>query len=308
MNLNLPSSKKINKFFLSKDATLNSDEKVDLILSPEFYWCRSFDIPVTRVSAALKFLPTLFEEIVTKGTYNYFCIKKSDSSYLCFAYESQVVIEHIKNSGLSLNQIRHIYFAQTQMEDFSEFCIDNKKFVYVNNILTKYPSSFNKNIENISSVFENNNNKHKVDFKFYTHVFDKKYLYLMLIISGIVIGINGLKYMQSQKNITVNEKKIKALKRQYKLPRTQLQLNSILKSFHSQKNSNERFFGALSYVMNIPNIKNKKIINSIEYKEKRLIIDFINLEQKSIEKYIKAVYPKAKISLNKKNINVKISL
>jgi predicted transcriptional regulator len=43
--LNLVSSSKSRKIFLSSNTKIYENSKVDIILSPEFYWVRIFDIP-----------------------------------------------------------------------------------------------------------------------------------------------------------------------------------------------------------------------------------------------------------------------
>ena len=83
------------------------NSKVDIILSPEFYWIRIFDIPVKNIAQAKAVLPSLFEDILLKvGELSYQVIKLEEGKYLCFAYINKKVFEAIKNSGINLSLVK----------------------------------------------------------------------------------------------------------------------------------------------------------------------------------------------------------
>ena len=78
---------KNSKIFLCSNTKIETSFKVDIILSPEFYWVRIFDIPVKNITQAKNVLPTLFEDIVDSiSDLSYQVIKLEDNKYLCFAY------------------------------------------------------------------------------------------------------------------------------------------------------------------------------------------------------------------------------
>lgn len=122
-------SNKSKKIFLSTNSRVFENSKVDIILSPEFYWVRIFEIPVKNIFQAKQIIPTLFEDLIDEnGDLSYQVIKLEENKYLCFAYINQKIFEAIKESGLNLSLVNRVYFAQNECKEFSQFFIDGKKF------------------------------------------------------------------------------------------------------------------------------------------------------------------------------------
>ena len=93
MNLVLDKNSKI---FLCADTKIESSFKVDIILSPEFYWIRIFELPVKNITQAKNVLPTLFEDIVENTSeHSYQVLKLEENKYLCFAYVNKRIYEEI---------------------------------------------------------------------------------------------------------------------------------------------------------------------------------------------------------------------
>ena len=65
--MNIVSNNKSTKIFLSSNTKIYETSKVDIILSPEFYWVRIFEIPVKNTIQAKAVLPTLFEDLLLKS-------------------------------------------------------------------------------------------------------------------------------------------------------------------------------------------------------------------------------------------------
>ena len=104
--MNIVSNNKSRKIFLSSNTKIYETSKVDIILSPEFYWVRIFEIPVKNTTQAKAVLPTLFEDLLLKVTdLSYQVIKLEENKYLCFAYINKKIFEAIKNSGINLSLV-----------------------------------------------------------------------------------------------------------------------------------------------------------------------------------------------------------
>ena len=83
--LNRTKNKKVKKVFLSLDTKIYETSKVDIILSPEFYWVRVFKLPVKSITQAKTVIPSLFEDlIVDNDKLSYYIIKIEENKYLCF--------------------------------------------------------------------------------------------------------------------------------------------------------------------------------------------------------------------------------
>ena len=118
------------KVFLSTNTKITSTQKVNIILSPELYWVRIFDIPVKNTTHARHVLPTLFEDILSNvSELSYQVVKLEENKYLCFAYVNKTIYEAIKKSGIPLSLVDNIYFAQNECKSYPQFIVDNKSFL-----------------------------------------------------------------------------------------------------------------------------------------------------------------------------------
>ncbi len=85
------SNKEVQKIFLTSNTeVVDFQKKIDIIISPEFYWVRKFEIPVKNETQARHVLPTLFEDIVNDDAILiYQVIKLEENKFLCFAYNNK---------------------------------------------------------------------------------------------------------------------------------------------------------------------------------------------------------------------------
>ena len=282
-------SNKIKKVFLSKDTKLDNSSKVDLLLSPELYWIRLFDIPVKSLTQAKEVLPTLFEDIVESvNELNYQVLKVDENKYLCFAYENKLIFECIKKSGLNISNINAIYFAQNECAFLKDFKIENKNFFYTNeNILVKVPnellSTSNNLEEHINSI---ELSSHKVDIKLYSDILANKYLISIFLICISFSLINMYKYFQYKSNNSALELKIQNIKKANKLPQSSIQTDNILKKYNKNIENEVKKREFLRYVLK----KNKFKMNEFDLKKNMATIRFENVNKKSIEEYISKKY------------------
>jgi len=80
-----------NIIFLQKNKSYTINDTINLILSPEFYWVRIFDIPVDSKKEALATLPNLFEDFIVMVGYKFFLQKLSKHNYFGLTYnESEI--------------------------------------------------------------------------------------------------------------------------------------------------------------------------------------------------------------------------
>ena len=147
--MNLVSSNKIKKIFLCSNMKIYENSKVDIILSPEFYWVRIFDIPVKNITQAKAVLPTLFEDILSKvGELSYQVIKLEENKYLCFAYINKKIFEAIKQTGVNLSLVNGVSFEDANEKSNIVFNYTNTKQTGIlpNSNLSK--NNFNISISN----------------------------------------------------------------------------------------------------------------------------------------------------------------
>jgi hypothetical protein len=230
----LSSNNKI--LFLTKNSKFSYNSKVNIVLSPELYWVRIFDIPIKNSNDILKVLPSLFEDFLDIERYKFYFINLEDDKKMCFAYDEDLIFKSIKNSGLSPKKVSKIYFAQIELSNLDSFKIDNEYFIYQDKILLKVPAQFvnldeivNYEIDNIKlskhSIYLNKTNKY----------IDMKSLYTISIFLFIIALINFTKISFINKDIDkLKMQQIKSYKR-YKLPPTLVQTKSIIKNLQKKQ-------------------------------------------------------------------------
>jgi hypothetical protein len=304
--LNLVSSKS-KKIFLCSDTKINETSKVDIILSPEFYWVRIFDIPVKNISQARAVVPTLFEDLLHDITdLSYQVIKLETNKYLCFAYINQKIYEAIKQSGINLSLVNSIYFAQHECKNFKQFYVDDKSFLYTQDeILVKIPKELLSEKVDLKNYIENINlSANRVDIKLYSNFLTSKQINMILAFCLIFIVINFSKYFIYSNEISNLDKKMQDIKISNNLPNSMIQIDSIISSNKkiAQKEINKR--EAIYYILS----NNDFEIKNIELQNDILNIDFLNVNGKKLEEYISKKYKI--ISTNSSNLisNIKVQL
>ncbi len=311
--MNLLLNKNIQKYFLTKNTKITCDEKVDIILSPQFYWIRIFNIPVSNCTQALKVMNNLFENILPENEdFLYHIVKLEDKKFLCFAFNNDTILEYIKLSTLNLAQINTVYFAQTQMKHYKSFTIDNSTFIYEKDILIKINSSLCKNTKVLSNnlnqlTIPNKLDENKVNIKFYSNTINTKYIYILSIILFAIIFINISKYISYSNNINdLNQINVKLIKK-HNIPKTNLQMNSILNSMQKKVNKNTNFREVLSYILKFNKINNTKI-EKIVFKNDKLILAFSNAKWSILKTYIEKKYTIINKKLNDNLLEIEIKI
>lgn len=304
--MNLVSSKS-KKIFLCSNTKINETSKVDIILSPEFYWVRIFDIPVKNISQARAVVPTLFEDLLHDITdLSYQVIKLETNKYLCFAYINQKIYEAIKQSGINLSLVNSIYFAQHECKNFKQFYVDDKSFLYTQDeILVKIPKELLSEKVDLKNYIENINlSANRVDIKLYSNFLTSKQINMILAFCLIFIVINFSKYFIYSNEISNLDKKMQDIKISNNLPNSMIQIDSIISSNKkiAQKEINKR--EAIYYILS----NNDFEIKNIELQNDILNIDFLNVNGKKLEEYISKKYKI--ISTNSSNLisNIKVQL
>jgi len=120
--------KSIKTLFLTKTSYYECDEKINIILSPELYWVRIFDIPIKNKNDVVKVMPSFFESFLDVDNYKFYVIELEDNKKLCFAYDESLITKTIQDANLTLNQISNIFFAQTELNSLKLFHIHKIKY------------------------------------------------------------------------------------------------------------------------------------------------------------------------------------
>ena len=300
-------SNKSKKIFLSTNSRVFENSKVDIILSPEFYWVRIFEIPVKNIFQVKQIIPTLFEDLIDENEdLSYQVIKLEENKYLCFAYINQKIFEAIKESGLNLSLVNRVYFAQNECKEFSQFFIDGKSFLYTNDgILVKVPNEvITKSLDLKEVINSINLSSNRVDIKLYNNFLTPKQINVVLLFCLVLLVLNFSKYFSYSNEISKIDEKIENLKKINNLPTSMIQIDSIISSNKkiSQKEIEKR--EAIFYVLSNKDFE----VKNIELQNDVLSIDFLNVDK---EKIIQHVSNKYKIISNNTQdliLNIKVQI
>lgn len=307
--MTLVSSKETRKIFLTSNTELSEvSGKIDIIVSPEFYWVRKFEIPVKTEAQARHVLPTLFEDIVQEfSSLAYQVIKLEENQFLCFAYNNKKIYEAIKKSNIPTSNISSIYFAQNECKNFKAFYIDELVFMYTDeNILVKVPN--NIQVEEaipLRRVVGNiKPSSYKLQVKFYNDVISSKFYYTLFTIFGILIATNFFKYFTYSNEINNLNNKMENIKKVNKVPKSNLQLDSILRkySLNVQKENKKR--EAISYIFN--NVKFD--LKSLYLDKETIHLEYLSVSKQELESFLKRKFKNLSIKQNAFNTKVSIKL
>jgi hypothetical protein len=298
---------KNNKIFLSSDTKIETSFKVDIILSPEFYWIRIFDIPVKNISQARDVLSTLFEDIIDNtNDLSYQVLKLEENKYLCFAYCNKKIYEAIKDSGINLSLVNSVYFAQNECKDFKQFNLEDKSFLYTEDgILVKVPNDLileklDLN-EHINSITLSSN---KVDIKLYNNILSRKQISFISIVCLLVSFINFIKIYDYKSESNNIEKQINDEKVRNNLPSSILQVDSIINKYKAISNTEIQKREAFHYILKNNNFE----INSLVLEKDILILNIKNNNKKRDENYINKKYKIISSQINNSNLDIRIKL
>lgn len=296
------------KIFLTSTTQIDSlDKKADIIVSPEFYWVRIFHIPVKTEKQAKTLLPVLFEEVIDiEESLTYKAIKKSENTYLCFAYDEGEIFKAIKNAKIQTSNIGSIYFAQNECQAFEKFQIDNQTFIYTeDDILVKVPPSYVEHAQNLSNKLEDLElSSHKFNIKLHQSLISSKNLNLIFIALFLIFTANIIKYFSYSSSISEIETKIENLTSNNNLPSSFLQLQSIYDNSKKNIETELKKREALAYILQ----NNQYDLKSIRLSGNKINLEYYSSKNKrKIKKLLQKKFKAVSIQQSVSSLKVRVS-
>jgi hypothetical protein len=270
-------------------------ENVNIVLSPEFYWLRVFDLPINSKKEVLEVLPSLFEEFIDVSNKKYYVKKLNDNKYLCFAYDESIIIEAIKNANISFSQINNIYFAQIELlsivksKNISCMKIDNICLGYMNDILVQVPITLQVNNTNDIDLSSLQLSKDTINIRETSQYISPKNLYILSFVSIFLSVVILAKMLVLNQLISNIPEQIDSIKSKYNMPSSTIQTNSILKRLNKISKTQIKLREAYKYIFDFKSKYGGNMI-SCEYKDKKFTIKFTNIKPKVLVDYIKKKY------------------
>jgi len=224
-------------------------EKVDIILSPQFYWIKKIDIPIKSQREAKKIAQNYFD---LKGNFLFDAVKIGDTFF---------AIALDKNLELNINKkyINSLRIAQVELYNFDEINIaSNYQLKKIEDILFCFPIN-NSQAPNIDEILPNLKLSNYTINLYNAVEIDKTSISLMLFIFLILnISLDGLIYTYKKELSNIKAKKEQLSK--YNLPLTNIQLDSILLDLKLTQKNNIKLKKDLKFFSRIPLNKGEKVI------------------------------------------------
>jgi hypothetical protein len=274
------------------------DEKVDIVLSPTLYWVKKVSLPVKSVREVIKLLPSVFEESIPNGNYNYYAYKSGDE-FIAFAYDDKFILDTLTQKGINSSNIGKIYFAQSELSYIDgALKINEEQSVYVKDgILILVPCCWIDEVGELD-VSDLKHSKHNIALAQFDHIVDKKSLFkINAILLAFIVLLSGELFVTTQKVDEVTKAKDELFSK-YSLKPTMFQNKSILKKHQSTHKKQTKIRQYTQSILSLRLGKGVKLTN-INLKSKDLVAIFSGLDKGSEKSIVK--------NLKKKNVDFKSS-
>ncbi|RXJ86034.1 hypothetical protein, partial [Arcobacter sp. CECT 8985] len=298
--MNLLSNEKIDKLYLVKNKKYNITSKVDIILSPEFYWVKIFTIPVHSEKKALKIVPSLFDEYLDKNNNYAFNVKKIEQNrYIAFAYINDEIFNSIKNSDIPMSNINNIYFAQNELIDFESFYFEDLYFKKIKGLLVKVPVKIEEAINIKNRIDEIKLSKNSIDLKFYnSSKFSFKSIISITIFLLIILLTNFISYFDYSNQSNLLNNKIESLYSKTNIPSSSIQRELVLKKYENSFLKQKELRNNIHFLIKQFN----QHLEFIKYEKDEIIFKVINIKPNKIKKTLEKKFDKNRISFEKDSI------
>ncbi|MEA3521475.1 MAG: hypothetical protein U9R50_00715 [Campylobacterota bacterium] len=251
--------------FINKQEQINiGNKKVNIVLSPAYYWFKNEVLPVKNVAQAKKLAPSIFDGTIPDAEYSYQVIKFEENFWL-FAYDNALIVAKLTALGIKSSQINQIYFAQSECYDLIEtMCIDESFALVSNeNILSMVPLEYLGTCLPYQEYFSKHKfSKHHISLNFFKNNFiDEKYIYRLIGVTVTFILIYFASYLILRQDLKQILTKEYTIKETYKLPQTSFELKGLKRSLEAKETKQ------LAYRENVKKLLSLKL-KSGEYVKK----------------------------------------
>ena len=289
-----------DKFEIKRQAIYLSDEveitenigkeKIDIVISPKFYWIKKEELKIANEKEAINFANSVFEGQIPDDeliNYRFLATKFSDEYFIFIAYNPREILAKIEEFNIPLNKIGKIYTSQTEFKELDNSLNINsqKQLIILDGIVSEFPQSYkNDNLTVQEFLNQTSRTKYNLDL---SGIFNENNISTPLLLSipialsiyliGNIVALN--------KSINNIDSEIEKRKEQYKLPATSFQIQSIKDRYQKIEAEQNRLrsyllwlqikkfnkYGKIKY-LNLTKrglefklkLKNKKVVNDVK--------------------------------------------
>ncbi len=231
--------KRLKILFLDKETDYNgTDERLNIILSPSYYWFKQEVLPVKYAAQAQNLAPSRFDGVVPEGHYKYAVIKQEDQFWL-FAYDEVRIAEKLKALGIKPSQVEAFYLAQNEFHhlEYPVAITEDRVLVQNDAVISVMPRAYVGTAQPLETALNALTlSRHSVNLNlFQNSVLDEKWIYRFSAISIVFIVLYLISYLVLKHDLKELRTEQYALTKQYELPETSFQLKSLIRSLTSKE-------------------------------------------------------------------------
>ncbi len=252
--------------------TDTKQNRVDVILTPSFYWVKKLSLPVDSIKQAKKLLPGIFEECLPDGDFSYYVYKK-ENEFIAFAYNDDEIIKKLKELGI-YDKTDSVRFFQSEFEnEEDDFLIDGSCLKKENGIYVELSEKFCQNPK--STTLPQKLSKHKIDLEIYKSFIDKSTLYKVVGIIALFLLLNIIQTVVISSKISKLEKEKEKIFQKYSLLPSSFQNRAILKKW---KKTDKKQIKIRNILKNV--LTKTKNISSVKVENKKITILYEDIKNK----------------------------
>jgi len=263
--------------YISEDVEIGEvKSKVDIVLSPKFYWVKRERFNVQKERDALKFAPSIFEgQLDNIENYRFLAIKIEDGEFIFIAYNPKDILEILKNRfNISEKLIGDIYTAQSEFIDIDTPLSLNriKEIVSINGIVSEIPKNSYEVSINYAMEFLKKHQRTKYKLKYRGVDGEGASLVVASLVPIAIIVYLILDIVRLSSDNKYLESEIDRRRDAYSLPSTSFQIDSIKKRYKKIEERQSKLRDSLFWLQDIKLYQYGKIeylaINRKEFKFK----------------------------------------
>jgi hypothetical protein len=267
-------NRNVQKVYIDTDTpAVKSEEMLDIILSPAYYWVKRQPLPVRYLREARKLLPSLFEDTLPKGHYSYTAYKEGDD-YLLFAYSDKTILDALAAKGIKSSQIHKVYFAQSEFGTMeTPLQVDTQSALSIQGgIVVKLPLQFTREAVPLD-LNAHRVSPYDIDLARYAHIADQRIIARISVFMALLTLLFGTEWaIVAAKTGTLETKRTELFDR-YGLPSTAIQNEAILKRLEKRYAEQSALRDATAKLLALRLEKGEQMTRLV-YDEPRLDVSF----------------------------------
>ncbi|MDX1808595.1 MAG: hypothetical protein R3331_03535 [Sulfurospirillaceae bacterium] len=277
-------------FLDTNSENFQTKKRVNVILSPSLYWVKKVSLPVKSIRKIRTLLPSLFEDTLPPGRYSY-QVYKSGDDFLIFAYQDKVILNTLKNKGISQAQVKNVYFAQNELAHIEKAMkINDTQSIYLQDeLLVLVPTSWLKDSTELdmSSIHLSSNH---IRLRHFGHIISDRSIYMLYGMFSLLILILAIEYFITMHKISETTEMRENLFAKNSLMPTMIQNRSLLQEYKGVYSIQTKFREYVSYILSLKLTKDQRL-ELLSLKNKKLYVEFSGVSKGdalNIEKIFKS--------------------